>query len=165
MKGFFLLHKVKILEEISIERKNLLQYLAEIDFLRDNEKLMVDVGWGCSSQRFLESIIQDKVHAIYFGTHKETYSHELMHGYIFNKGFPEKENNLVLSALPVVELLFTGDHYSVVKIDNNGCPVFHCQSKLEDERIEIATFIHNGARNFVNDYQNILTKYKVRYKS
>ena len=161
LKDFFILHKNKILEETSEERDNLLAYLNDIEFLNDENRLIVDVGWGCSSQKYLESTIDEKIHAIYFGTHKYTYGHELTHGYIFDKGLPEKENDLVLSALPVVELLFIGNHYSVVRIDKNLNPIYHKESREEEHRIEIALDIHEGILSFVNRYQKLLTKYKL----
>lgn len=161
LKQFFLLYKDKIQDEVIEEKSNLLAYLENIGFLNDNHKLIVDVGWGCSSQKSLESIIQDKIPAIYYGTHKEAYKHELIHGYIFNEGLPKRENDLVLSALPVVELLFVGNHYSVVKFDNSLNPIYHQRSEEEEKRLEIAKSIHNGALDFVKKYQHLLMKYKL----
>ncbi len=161
LKHFFLLHKKKIMDEVLKEKTNLLRYLESIEFFDDDNKLIVDVGWGCTSQKYLESIIEDKVHAIYYGTHKETYSHDLTHGYIFNQGLPKKENDLILSSLPVVELLFVGNHYSIVKLDSNLNPVYHKESVEEEKRIGIARHIHEGISDFVSDYHRLLIKYQL----
>ena len=161
LKRFFALHKIRIEEEIVAEKENLFNYLKSIEFFKDNKKLLVDIGWGCSSQKHLESLLDEKFYAMYFGTTKGAYRHTFTKGYFFDNGLPKKNSELALSSLPLVELLFAGNHYSIMKIDSEGQPVYHKKSSYEDIRIEVANKVHKGAIEFIKSYRELLDKYKL----
>ena len=163
IKQFLRMNQKDILLESEKERKNLMRYLKNISFFEDNNKLIVDVGWHSSSQKFLESMINEKLHAVYFGTNKLTYDHEYINGYFFHKGLPQKSNNLIYSSgsVAVFELLFIGDHHSIMKLDHNLNPVFNTETEEERIRISIALSIHKGILKFIKKYDMLLHKYEL----
>ncbi len=164
IRQFFKLHEQDILIETAKERKNLLAYLNKISFLRDSSGLLVDIGWNCSSQKYLESILQEEIQAIYFGTNKSAYHHKYIHGYFINQGLPKKNNDIICSSasMAVLELLFIGDHESIIKIDDSLNPVFSKALDEESLRISIAPYIHGGIYDFVKKYDDILCKYNLK---
>lgn len=163
LKQFFKLNEQGILTEAAKERKNLLAYLKEISFLKDNKNTLVDIGWNCTSQKYLESILHREIHAIYFGTNKFSYNHKHIHGYFMYQGLPKSNHDLVYSSpsVAVLELLFIGDHDSIAKIDKNLNPVFSAASNEENKRISIASDIHMGILDFAKKYNDILTSYNL----
>lgn len=164
LKIFFLKEEQLILEEARHEKKELIQYLEGIEFFKDNLKAIVDVGWGSSSQKYLESIIESKIHGLYFGTHDKTYWHKDIHGFLFSKGKPQANMELVLKSLEVVELLFLGVHASIAKVENN-MPIYHELCDNENFRIKIGKEAHRGTIFFINEFESIIKKYNLTESS
>ncbi len=162
LKEFFLEYRTCIQKEIEKERKNLINYIDTIDLRKDKQRLLIDIGWECSSQKYLESMLEEKFHGIYFATLKSTYMHKNIHGYVCDTGQPRKNCILLNTSLPVIELLFSGDHYSITAIDDDLNPIYQNKSVEEEIRICNAKEIHTGVLAFINLYKDIYRKYELQ---
>jgi predicted HAD superfamily hydrolase len=158
IKHFLKQHRQKILQELQNEHHQLIHYLDTIGFLKNHKKLIVDVGWNCTSQKYLESIVHQKINALYYGTLKTAYRHENIHGYFFHNGIPVSHEYLVYTSqnVTVFELLFIGTHHSIVRIDQSQ-PVLKTEAEEETKRIALAQSVQKGTLAFVKQYHELLT--------
>jgi predicted HAD superfamily hydrolase len=153
----------EICEISANERKNLISYLQQIDFLRKGKIAIVDIGWQGTMQNSLDKLsdLLDKkmdIQGYYLGTFdtaKRYVSKGLpMSGYLCNFSLPHKNHEIIMSCVHMFEFIFSAPHGSVINFkatDNGIKPAFEdtifCKRKTK-----IITEFQAGALDFINDF-------------
>jgi predicted HAD superfamily hydrolase len=152
----------KIIAIARAEKQLLLQYLEEQDCLSTKRIGFCDIGWHGSLQQAFAKVIRplnpdSRIWGSYVGTSgtfkERGSSFGSVTGWLLNNGEP-RERRAVLSGLPVLELLFTAQHGSVLgyRAGPEGMhPVLHESGDTEEYALA-AGEIQSSALAFIDRY-------------
>ncbi len=162
LKSVFQSLEEKIIAIARAEKQLLLQYLEEQGCLSIKRIGFCDIGWHGSLQQAFAKVIgplnsDSQIWGSYVGTSK-TFKERgsafgSVTGWLLNNGEP-RERRAVLSGLPVLELLFTAQHGSVLgyRPGPDGMhPVLHERGDTEEYALAAAE-IQSSALAFIDRY-------------
>ncbi|UHD43752.1 hypothetical protein LUX29_11590 [Aureimonas altamirensis] len=117
---------------------------------------IVDVGWGLNSHRAIESILGQRLHGIYCGTHAHAYHTDLIDGSLFLHGQPSERTERLMGAVEVLELFFSDASPSAVRMERRGpeglfSPVLHDRDPEDMSRDIYVRHVQRGIRTFLQD--------------
>lgn len=114
----------------------------------------VDVGWALSSIVALNDLLGVDAPAYVVGSHALSPNNPKFMGYLFDKGAPENVCQAIMSAVEVVELIFSDISRSTayLKVEGDGVsPVYLCQATDEVLRNSYISDVRVGAIEFIRD--------------
>lgn len=133
------------------EYNNLIKYLNKINF--KDKVAIVDIGWYGNMQKSLCNLFPNvDIYGYYIGV-KNNLKDININGYLFDNKHNNKIRKTIDQSNALFEFIFLTQHGSVKKFLNNKVEFFEYEYKNRKEE-SISKMIHNGALNFVNDFNN-----------
>lgn len=134
------------------EKSTYLNYLHEMNFR--GKVAIVDIGWYGSMQEALLSLCGENVdiYGYYIGVDPfaERQKYLKMKGYLFDGKHNVNLRKIQAKFNPVFELIFSSNHGSVIRIDEEMQPIFNENENTKNW--EILGKYQAGALNFVRDF-------------
>lgn len=119
----------------------------------------VDVGWALTSVSALNKLIGTAAPGFFVGSHGHADPNPGLQGYLFERGHPEAVCNSVMSAVEIVELIFsdTGPSTAYLKCSDSGEvePVCLEKSAMEQIRDGFIADVQRGALAFLRDISSV----------
>lgn len=114
---------------------------------------LVDVGWGLSSFRALDTFIAPEYPAYFIGVSKNGYKRPGLSGYLFSYGQPEWVESALNPGLELIELLFSdtrpGFGRLVRDADGISRPLRQSRAQADALRNVAIDEVHRGALDFL----------------
>lgn len=170
-----LLNFLKDIKEIifniaEIERNTYLQYLTEIEFIKDIKTFgpkhiaLVDIGYSGTMQYYLTKLLKEKMNGYYFLTHnfaRNYYSDAIFEGYLaglddHKTAYRHKLNDFVF----IFESAFSSLDGSLLKFEYNGEKLRPIFIEAEEEKIRLQALqrTHDGIMSFITDIKQRFNK-------
>ena len=145
------------------ERETYLQYLKEMNFINDLEKMgekgvaLVDIGYSGTMQYYLTKLLGKKMNGYYFLTHnfaRDYYPDAVFEGYLANlddhrTAYRHKLNDFVF----IFESAFSSLDGSLLKFEKDGKKIRPVFIEAEEEKVRQQALqrIHDGVNAFICD--------------
>lgn len=142
--------KAFILEELAEEKEMM---------AAGHKVAWVDVGWGLSSIKAFNEILEADIPAYCVGSHdgvSDSIGHD---GYLFTRNKPEDVSTAIMSGVELVELIFSSPSNSTVrldKVDEKIVPVVRGKDLNERIRDGYLTELWKGALAFVEAARDLM---------
>jgi predicted HAD superfamily hydrolase len=147
-----------IAEQLQQERELVIDYMKQIGMLGGTVALC-DIGYFGSMQSGFDRLARaagcpTRFKGFYLATQdKHIYGYQELTGWLFDGRKPYPHFHSVFKCLPLMELLFTGVHGTVLgykRVEGKVEPVLRPLDPDEEKRIAIAKDLHAGALAFVD---------------
>lgn len=149
-------YRSEIIKRAAQERDHVIDYLTHSGLLAETSSVLVDVGWFCSIQKSLASLMKreqrdGRLHGVYFGTNIPKTQDLDAEGLFYTNKFPRVRVDAITKHIEVMELLFTAPEQSIVTVKRNGSDfeIVRMDAQHEASRIAAASMISAGAMAFV----------------
>ena len=149
-------YRNEIVQRAAEERSHVLDYLTHSGLMAKEPSVIVDVGWFCSIQKSLSSMLMREqtggsLHGVYFGTNVPKTKDLDAEGLFYTNKLPRDRVEAITKHIEVMELLFTAPEQSIVTVQRNGSDfdIIRMASQHEASRIAAASMIGKGAAAFV----------------
>jgi HAD superfamily hydrolase (TIGR01549 family) len=152
-----------IIKLIKDEKKNIFTYVKESGLLEKDSLALVDLGWGGSTQYFIEKLTKKNYPGFYFATNKSAKINADSKSYLFHLDAPVHISKIILECPELVEFIFSGTTPSIKSVDVNDTgvvtPIYNLLTQEEERRILISKELQQGILNFVDSYHPLIQKY------
>lgn len=115
----------------------------------------VDVGWGMTSIRAIDALLNHRLRCYSLGTHGRAYHRPGMESYLFENGEPADTCDAIMSAPELIELFFSDCRPQAkgfsLGSDNQPMPVYYPKGEQEQLRDWYIREIREGMLQFVSD--------------
>ena len=175
-KRFFENIRQEIITNSEKEYKILLKYMAQIGFT--GKVAIVDIGWHGNMQKALMKICREagisvEISGFYLGLNPNIHGLKRQidaSGFLFEEGKDEHYFEMQRTFTSIFEMMFTADHGSVIRFEDNGDIVFPILEPFEYEENNAAddydtvSEIQRGAMSFVRDV-NVTPEFSIGWDS
>ncbi len=143
----------EILNRAAVEREDYLGYLRQTGLLDSSRVVVVDVGWHCSVQRSLSSLLtlagaKVSLHGVYVGTKAAAHRDGTLDaiGWLYQNDGPSDARRSVERCIEFVELLFASPEHGVVRMVRKGDEFTPVRFERTEEmhRMHVAARLHEG---------------------
>jgi len=153
------------------ERKNLISYLEQINFINLKKVAIVDIGWQGTIQHSLTKLMLSlnkkiKINGYYLGTFataKQFVNKGLsISGYMCNFSKPQQNFDVVDGCVHIFEFIFSAPHGSVIKFgkaENTIKPICEPYDGTSSKSKTIIKF-QQGALDFIRDFKETEKDFK-----
>jgi predicted HAD superfamily hydrolase len=153
-------YRSEIIARAAQERGHVMNYLTQSGLLAETSSVLVDVGWFCSIQKSLASMMTQeqrggRLHGVYFGTNVPKTSDLDAEGLFYTNKAPRARADAITKHIEVMELLFTAPEQSIVTVQRSegDFEIIRMATTHESSRIAAAAMIGEGAMAFVEAVQ------------
>ncbi|KXV29752.1 hypothetical protein AD936_18145 [Gluconobacter japonicus] len=150
-------------EIIGSEANSYRDYLrSEMDQYEDEDIALVDVGWGLTSHKAIDQLLGSCLSGFYLGTHDKAYNNDRIKNLFFSYGEPKKICTALMSAVEILELIFSDASPSAVRVSRSKFgfePEFEKRDSSDLSRDIFVREVRAGMLDFLKDiapYRSIL---------
>ncbi|MCK0196067.1 hypothetical protein MWN34_03985 [Ancylobacter sp. 6x-1] len=118
---------------------------------------IVDVGWGLTSFRALDRLVSPDFKAYFVGIQSGGYHRKGLSGYLFDRGEPASVEQILTSALEILELVFSDTRPAFTglrRIDGTIAPAQEENSAGDTMRGLAVATVEAGALDFLRDIRD-----------
>lgn len=154
-----------------IERRHLIKYLEQVEFIGAKKIAIVDIGWQGTIQNSLSELMtianqKVEISGYYIGTFRTAAKYidkgMNMSGYMCNLSAPKNNFNILSESVHMFEFIFSAPHGSVIKFREEGNKIVPvCEpNESSAQKIKIINNFQKGALDFISDFKEVEKAFK-----
>jgi hypothetical protein len=153
----------QIYNDSSEEAKAYNEYLRMINF--NANTAIVDCGWALTTQKHIERITGYKFRGYYIGSSNNSYQHDKIRTFLFSGKESGKWQNVLETALEVLELPFLTNEKQICKFEQNICGVFpimtDCNDAFNNSRSDFIHGMQDSACTFAKEVKEFMPVFTI----